>query len=287
MNDRSHVKDDVRSVLSSNISKLRKKKDSLTDVESLVYHDMASLYMSEHSGKVSAESAREFYVSLTDENELVNTAFASFCREIIKMSCAVILPRSDDDAEPDVNAARISYIKNPLSDKAYSRFSNVLPNSSASYFTSFREVCEEVFYNRSKYAILPVYSSSEGMLSSFRKLITKYDMKIAYMTDIETEDDGYTRFSLLRRGLSVTDDGQRQLYITVTLSSSGSFDSLVSSLTALGAAIKAVNSVSEYYGGDLSFDFELDAREPVISGVILFLECTRVRYSVIGKITLV
>jgi len=97
---------------------------------------------------------------------------------------------------------RISYLRNYYADAAYTVFSQVLDEPTVTYNTDFSGVCEDVYYGRAGCCILPVESSSDGRLASFRSLIRKYELKTVFVCNVETGDGVSTRFALLKKRLT-------------------------------------------------------------------------------------
>lgn len=75
----------------------------------------------------------------------------------------------------------------------------------AVYGASFKDACEDVYYGRSEFCILPISNTSEGKLSGFGKLIAKYELKIVLSCNINTQDSGYTKFVLLKKNIEYTE----------------------------------------------------------------------------------
>ncbi len=119
--------------------------------------------------------------------------------------------RMDDNGEPDLEARtprpvgeRIAYLRNTYTDLAYETFSSVLSHTSSTYYSDFPGVCEALYYERATACILPMENSTDGKLLRFYSLMTKYDLRIAYITQITAWDtDVTTRYALLRRAVSV------------------------------------------------------------------------------------
>ena len=97
---------------------------------------------------------------------------------------------------------RITYQRNSYTDQAYQQFSSLLSEARASYTHSFSSVCEEVYNGFSEYCILPVENSAEGRLSSFARLIARYELKLAATCDVRVGEDKVTRFALLRKSIT-------------------------------------------------------------------------------------
>ena len=97
---------------------------------------------------------------------------------------------------------RIIYQKSGYADSAHLRFSSLFNATHTTYTHGFISACEDVYNGLCDYCILPLESSSEGLLRSFFKLILKYDLKIAATCDVsEKGDERITRFALLRRAI--------------------------------------------------------------------------------------
>ena len=98
---------------------------------------------------------------------------------------------------------RISYMKSAPADKAYLRFSSVLPDCRFSEAHSFVDACEEVYNGFCRFCLFPLEVSGEGRLTAFSRLIVKYGLVAAAACDIVTQTPAgsrTTRFGLLCRG---------------------------------------------------------------------------------------
>ena len=268
-----------------NIEALKRKKNALASAEALLRRDAAADYLAMNES-VSFDELREYYSSAFHTEDLICDGFARFCAEISPNFEEVVNIHSDPDAEADDSQSKIAYLKNAFSDKAFTLFSAEMKRPTAGYSATFRDVCEEVYYGRSRYAILPIYSSTDGILTSFRSLILKYDLKICMTAQIETDNESFTRFALLQKGLPSHTGSYTLpivLYISVSLSKKQNLSALISAISALGAEIKLIStSPGEYYTGEYSFDIVLETNMNSLSALYLFMECTHVRYNIIG-----
>jgi len=178
--------------------------------------------------------------------------------------------------------ASIAYMQNSYSDAAYRKFATRFKKSSASYFPGFREVCEDVYYGRSTHAIIPIYTSKDGQLLSFSKLILKYDLKIFSECNIEMNDDSVMRFALLQKGLLLNDESTH-LDFSVILPDNIREGDFVSSLESLGGKLIMINSNPLEYSDEkynLSLRVEISNLNP--DALFLFLEGSQISYEIIG-----
>lgn len=195
---------------------------------------------------------------------------------------------TDSDSEPAGLPPKIAYLQNTFSDKAYRIFAEDFsrPGSrmqvTAAYFPGFREVCEEVYYGRCSHAMLPVSSSKDGSLASFRKLIAKYELKIVSEADIDAGDDSVMRFALLRRGLNPP-AGHSCADLTVVLTEEFTPGAFLYACELLGASAVNVNSYPLEYADDrcgIQITLDISGTDP--EALYLFLEGSHISYEVIG-----
>ncbi len=95
---------------------------------------------------------------------------------------------------------QIIYQRNSYTNDAFLHFSEILPSARAAYAHSYRAACEDVYNGICEYCILPVENSNEGQLTSFYRLIERYELKTAATCEILGNGSARsTRFALLRR----------------------------------------------------------------------------------------
>ena len=70
----------------------------------------------------------------------------------------------------------ISYFKSPAADQAFDIFASRIKTPSVLYGGDFSAVCENVYYGRTQYCILPTSNSADGRLSGFYSLAEKYEL---------------------------------------------------------------------------------------------------------------
>ena len=191
-------------VFKKNCGFIKKKRENLDSLTDYLYFDYARNYKLTHHASPSPYVIAELYKDLHSigSDVFVNPNFADFClafTDVFDMSYADI-----SAAERYEGIPRIAYLQNTFSDRAYRCFSSVFNKVSAAYYPGFSEVCEEVYNGNCTHAILPVQNTRDGQLISFRKLILKYDLKISFVTDIETTDDSNMRFALLQKNIDRT-----------------------------------------------------------------------------------
>lgn len=155
------------------------------------------------------------------------------CGEILKQACATppdpeaFFPDSEELSESA--ADRILYRRSSYTDDAYLQFATRLSSPRASYADTFEAVCEGVYTKQFEYGILPLEDSEEGELSSFRRLIDRYDLKIAATCDVRTAAHGHiTRFALLRLApIALAPTSQKERFFECAVSNAVSVGELL------------------------------------------------------------
>jgi hypothetical protein len=143
-----------------------------------------------------------------------------------------------DSAEDET----ISYVRSTYGDNAYLAFAATMRQPKVQYCHEFAEVCENVYYDRSAYCLLPVENTSDGRLAGFRSLILKYGLKIASVCRVKdplTEEE--TVFALLKKSLSFAEGGVRYFEFRVT---ARDLLSLLSSSEICGMKLCGISSVA-------------------------------------------
>lgn len=164
----------------------------------------------------------------------------------------------------------VSYMRSSYADEAFSRFSEYMTDPKAIYGYDFSEVCDNVYYERSEYCILPIENTTDGRLAGFRRLIMKYGLRTVMLTTVEEpQEAGATVFALLKRCLTVPTVGERKiLEIRVTASD------LAGLLEAAGGCGMQLRALSAVPGETDGYDLAFEVSEDGICGFLsyLFLE---------------
>ena len=281
-------------IFRKNLTLLESAAASLAVIRTGVYHE-AALFAMQKSDTLTPDDIAGIYRAQFGNTavELVTPDFARFCEEFTDAGSYGFIDIDPDDEESAVETARIAYMQNTFSDRAYRIFERVFERVTANYFPGFREVCEEVYYGRCTYGILPVSNSADGPLLSFHKLQSKYDLKIALEADVEMNDDTIMRFALLTKGLgtlpgSIPDlcGAWRYMDLTVVITGTMKTGVFLSSCEEFGAVILNITAAptapTEYYGEHPALTLQLDITNANLEAMYIFLEASHIRYDVSG-----
>lgn len=184
--------------------------------------------------------------------------------------------------------AKIVYVKNSYSDYSYNVFSSHLNRAVVSYANDFSSACEEVYYSRAEYCILPVSSSKEGILQSFRNMIDKYDLKTVLKTNCPVGDD-YTEFALLSKNAEVIEmPGDQFIEINTTIPEDNTLGKCLRMIERHAVEIIRIDSVPlKYADNKFSYNILMKNKNKNIGEIIKRLDLYYPGYQLNGIYTYV
>ncbi len=242
--------------------------------------------------RADASAAAAAYASVYG-GSLCTARYAAFCREAAagitdpRILAAWLPEGSLTDAQPTEEpqaAGRVAYRRSAYTDLACSRFSAHLGPLAAQDQPSFAAACEEVYYGRCAYGMLPLRHSGEGLLGSFFRLIARYDLKIVCACDVAAPDgDGSVRYALLRRSLVPAVPEAGFLQVRPILTADTPCGAFLAAAEETGAKIDVLTSLPLPYTEDfsslcISFSTDKESAAPLL----LFLSGALSTYTVDG-----
>ena len=174
------------SVLRDNLKWLMHDSEASADIRSGIAKQIAQAIKGKYS-LPTPEDAFSLYRSVCD-GVAGDSLFAEVCRQ---------LKPCDISTQGYCEPKNVTYFRTPMTDRAYKCFANQFPSLRAVYSTDFKSACEDVYYDRSDACILPLESSEDGLITSFRRMLTRYELKIVSKAKIDLQDDGYQTLALL------------------------------------------------------------------------------------------
>lgn len=234
------MQNDTISVLADNAAEIRQTAASLRVLTDTQIAELA------RAARKEAEPIAAFRRVFGEK--LCTVEFARFCRTLFEnqtesATLASLLPEFTPLGEPYADGTA-AYLPNVYSDTAFERFSAALPSLAPDPQPSFNAACEEVYYDRARYCILPLQNSQDGVLSSFSRLITKYELKIYRICDVTAEDeDAVIRFALLRRGIVPRIGTAGYFEVGCVLPTDVTVAAFLSACEALGARAARIRTV--------------------------------------------
>lgn len=270
-------------VRSRNCAFIREKLALINDLTIGMYADIAQHHRKKQAFPPSPDEIAQLYEEIhgMDGGTMVTPDFARFCCAFSEEYGGSLVDLPEQESESGI--PRIAYLQNTFSDRAYRQFSSHFERVSAAYFPGFREVCEEVYNGGCSYAILPISNSNDGQLISFRRLISKYDLNIVSVADIQMNDDDVMRFALLKKGLDYHfAQAMRYLDLSVVLDNF-EYGLFISACESLGAVALTMNSLPLEYSDDrFGLLLQFDIANANLDALFAFLEGSRIRYYTVG-----
>ena len=211
--------------------------------------------------------------------------FASFCAEVfVDGGVDVIGARLPDTVQfqSTPTSAIISYQQNSYSDRALQIFLKRLASAHSFSLPTTVSVCEEVYYGRSTHCILPIYSSQDGILTAFTKLISKYGLMINAVCDVSMADgDSTMRFALLSSAFVLPNADPCYLQFNAVLPQAEDLGKLIISCESVRAIVTEIITQPLTYAEDtISYTIRLRTSVANLPSLVVFL------HTVLDKFTL-
>ena len=175
---------------------------------------------------------------------------------------------------PEESPDRVAYLENLYADEAYRRFSGMLHDPTVLYADSFSGVCETVSAARARMCILPMENSTDGILTGFRALLAKYDLKIVAVCEVPTGDESMTRFALLQKSIGFPGADREPVFFRFTLFSDSPevLGDVMLAADALGLPLCKIDTVSAAYTDfAFAYDVTLTCRPETLAGFYCYL----------------
>lgn len=240
--------DNTLAILSANLEEIKNAADALHILTEGQIAELSSLCP---AGSLPPDNCMEVF-----GEDVCSVDFARFCRRALRgMTDADTFTRLLTDLTPvsgENTGTLTAYMRNLYSDRAFERFSGGVHRLSARYFSSFSAACEEVYYDRCQYCILPLQTTDDGTLSSFYRMIGKYELKIRHICDIPTQDGEATvRYALLRRGIVPHCPKNGYFEASFILPEEVPLGRFLAACEATGARIDRIRSMPLSYADDI------------------------------------
>lgn len=301
-----------------NLSAISKNVSEAREVLSSQYYDLANLILSAAEDDVSQGAllrdavVNRFSEAVTvtsrkgDEAIEQNSAFVSFGAEIDAESgyvklCEYMLSLSekyfgrkfsaadfveaDSEELPGYALGLVSYFKNIYADVAYESFSEYVSSPRASYQNDFSSVCEAVYSGECEYGILPFENSSDGLLTSFYGLITRYELKIVRQcTVLQADGQSETKFVLLKKKFAFDDitNSDRCAEIVFSPDDENGLSAILSAIDCVGGDTLRVSAVRRLYDGAYNYGVAFECAKDQLDLLILYLTVRNLQYNLLG-----
>jgi len=269
------------------IEKRKEEQDLLLWAQYREAVHLAAREQKESTEEIAIHEVVDIFGRISGKESLISPQFALFCSEYSRFfgrSFSLKRLMQSEETEVSEDAGRAVYLKSLSADRAYRTFSSRLDGLTAAYSQSYAASCEEVYYGRSLYVILPIYNSGDGSLLTFRRMLGKYDLKITWVCSVEMDEGDFVLYALARKGLY--NEKGSYMDVSVILPDDVAPSDFLKSCEVFGLKPLLINSVPLYYDSDSFGKHELNlhfsSENAHVTDFILFLEASHIRYNVEG-----
>ena len=146
--------------------------------------------------QLSPQDAANLYLQTFPNMQLLSENFAVFLKFL--QDKQRLAPTHSSNVQSTVKSGSLFYMSNGHTEIAREKFSAFVSHCSPAPQTDFPTICESVASDENSFCILPVFSSTEGELPAFARMIREYQLKTRAMCDVITSDgETELRFALL------------------------------------------------------------------------------------------
>lgn len=221
-----------REVFESNFAWINNEKGDTFAISDAIIKDLAD-EIAKGDALPSPSDTLDLYLELAKENfDHIN--FVKLCLEITSSLKDTVFE------ENSFKPYSVCYLRSGVADKAFECFSNYFEGLSAYYSTDFKTMCEDVYYERADGCIMPLESSNDGILASFRHLLIKYELKISGICKVPQNDDAALTLAFVTGDL-IPDNGDIFEFYFHSIHGTDTYH-ILSMTLALGGDIIRINS---------------------------------------------
>lgn len=220
-----------------NVNVAKKSYNLSCDILNGQIEEFVSLF---ENAEANYENIATLYSELFDEPYL-SKIFIRTCYSLSERN--ILLSKY---FEIDSFPATVSYVDNSYSRKALEKFKSIV-NVHSEAENDFVAVCESVYSKRSKYGVLPLLNTRDGLILSLYKILQKYDLKIIASTKVVMNDgETETEFFLISRDVFITSVCNR-LILSTTHSYDSTLVELLYALKSVGVKLLSINTLPLEY----------------------------------------
>lgn len=254
-----------------------------TDILRAVFHsDEASYIYRRYSTDQSIESA---FASINHEEERYFSRQTSrFWRFYL---CKSIAHGGEGHSFSDLNALifgastetspltdrKIAFLRNRQAFRAFEIFAKTLGGVSVLYENNFQSACEAVAAEQAAYAIIPIFSTSDGRLNSFYRMIEKYELNIIHTCDVDSDDgESMTTFALVYKERICLAEGMPKFECKITFDDLSFVSDIADAAYYYGAKVDSFEPLPMMFSGRAgTFSVVFDLANADIDGLLCYL----------------
>lgn len=149
---------------------------------------------------------------------------------------------------PDSVDGKCVYFRSAYADMAYRVFAPLLTTPTASYSDSPQAACREVYNEAANFAILPISSSKEGVITGIAKQIARFELAPVYLCDVTLPKSDETVTMGLFAAYPMAVDAADGVEVILFSEDHKTLSSLMLSLTALNVSVRSLETLDATQG---------------------------------------
>ncbi len=190
--------------------------------------------------QLSPQDAANLYLQAFPDMPLLSESFAVFLK--LLQDKKILTSVRFSNAQNTAKSGSLYYMANAHTEIAREKFSAFISHCSPIPQTDFPTICESVASEENSFCILPVFSSTEGELPAFARMIREYQLKTQAMCDVTTSDgETELRFALLSGQIHWSPDAAF-IEIPFQPESGEQLTASLAALQRLGAELYSINA---------------------------------------------
>lgn len=152
---------------------------------------------------------------------------------------------------PKTKEKTVAFLRNGQAMRAFECFAKSLGGVSAVYENNFPGACEAVYTNHATYAIIPIFSTSDGRLNSFYRQIEKYELSIIMTCEVDSDDgENTTTFALVYKDrLHIDADGEAFYECKINLDDLNMLADIADAAAYFGARLDSAEALPMAFSG--------------------------------------
>ncbi|MBQ7365283.1 MAG: hypothetical protein IJW46_06765 [Clostridia bacterium] len=171
----------------------------------------------------------------------------------------------------DAQEGKCAYFRNAYSDEAFRIFKRYLTRPTVSYTDSPADACRDVFNELASFAILPIESSKDGILSGIARQVARYELSpVLYCMVSQPGSEEAMRFGLYAASPVLIEDADGLSAILFTQNSDSLFP-LILAADALGCALAFSRETGEAQGFANTYELTFRRKEGALPNAVFLL----------------
>ncbi len=185
---------------------------------------------------------------------------------------------------PSGGDRKVAFLRNRQTFRAFECFAKTLGGVSVLYENNFGDASEAVSSGQATYAIIPIYSTSDGRLDSFYRMIEKHELSIVLTCDIDSDDgESMTTFALVYRERLAPRSGILHFECKITFEDLSSLSDITDAAFYFGAKVTALEALPVMFSGRAgTYAVIFDLEQADIDGLLCYLALEYPQLSAVG-----